>query len=31
MAGHATAENRAARIEAREELTEEDEDDDGTY
>ena len=31
MAGHATAENRAARIVAREELADEDEDDDGTY
>ncbi len=31
MAGHAAAENRAARIVAREELADEDEDDDGTY
>lgn len=31
MAGHATAERRAAHIVAREELAEDDEDDDGTY
>ena len=31
MAGHSTAERRAAHIVAREDLTEDDEDDDGTY
>jgi hypothetical protein len=31
LAGHATAERRAAHIVAREDLAEDDEDDDGTY
>jgi uncharacterized membrane protein YgaE (UPF0421/DUF939 family) len=31
LAGHATAERRAAQIVAREDLAEDDEDDDGTY
>lgn len=31
VAGHATAERRAAQIVAREDLAEDDEDDDGTY